>query len=167
MLTSDDAGLVLSQMLARHPELREEAESLAGDVLAVVDLKAVAADVVRVFQRLHFTAIADRTGRQRGGYVHEVDAGWQVLEEALQPWCDDVCRRARGGFGSAAVQQALGVVAGLYRLQTEAHAESLLGWMDAAENAPELAEAVLRVLADAGLTPPEEALADAAPDWYA
>jgi len=58
------------------------------------------------------------------------------------------------------------VVAGLHRLRTEAHAESLLGWMDASENAQDLAAGLVQVLSAAGVVPPMEALADAAPDWY-
>lgn len=166
VLTAAEAQSVLSELLTGHPELWDEAEGLASASLARVDPDAVADDVVRTFQQLHFTAIGDRAGRQRGGYVHETDAGWQLLHEALQPWCDHVRRLAAGGFDGAAQQLALGVVAGLYRLQTDAHPESLLGWMDARENAPELADEVLEVLDVAGVAPSDDALAEAAPDWY-
>jgi hypothetical protein len=56
-----------------------------------------------------------RSGRIRGrGYVHETDAAWEILEEAVEPFLADLRTRAILGLGAAA-DVAAGIVAGLYR----------------------------------------------------
>ena len=56
-----------------------------------------------------------RSGRIRGrGYVHETEAAWEILSEAVEPFLADLRRRASLGL-DAAVAVAAGIVAGLYR----------------------------------------------------
>lgn len=167
LLTAEQARVVLRRPLTPPPALRQEADLIAVDLLEAVDTDSVADAVVGTFQRLPFTAIAQRAGRQPGGYVHETDAGWELLDHTLQPWRDDLARLAGAGLDEAAQRVVLGVVAGLHRLIDEAHPESLLGWMDAGEAAADLADHVLRHAAVAGVVPPAPALCAAAPTWYA
>jgi hypothetical protein len=51
--------------------------------------------LVAAFKATPFTAIASRVGRRDGGYIREMEATSEVLEETLQPFCDDLERRAR------------------------------------------------------------------------
>lgn len=77
-------------------------------------------------------------------------------------------RPAHGrGLDQAAQRLVLGVVTGLRRLATEADPESLLGWMDAAETAADLADGFFHTAAGAGLTLPSATLAAAIPSRYA
>jgi hypothetical protein len=43
-------------------------------------------------------ALGARVGRVRGrGYVHETDAAWELVEEAIEPFRSDIERRAALG----------------------------------------------------------------------
>lgn len=56
-----------------------------------------------------------RSGRIRGrGYVHETEAAWETLGEAVEPFLADLRRRAGLGLDAAA-DVAAGIVAGLYQ----------------------------------------------------
>jgi hypothetical protein len=57
-----------------------------------------------------FTAIASGPGVSPAGAVHETDAGWDLLEQTLQPWRDDLDRLAAARLDRHARQLVLGVI---------------------------------------------------------
>jgi len=65
---------------------------------------------------------AYRPGR---GYVHPAEAADEILDEALQPFRDDLQRRVGLGMRSAAVELAAGVLLGLYNCR-HGNSETLL-----------------------------------------
>lgn len=57
--------------------------------------------------------MAHRAGRTRSGYVAPTEAAWQLLDEAFEPWIEDVERRARLELTDAARELALAILDGL------------------------------------------------------
>ena len=115
--TSQEKATLLKQLLVAHPELVEEAESLAGAVLMSATADAIADDVADRLGSLGFEDLAARAGRIPGrGYVHETDAAWEVLKESIEPFLADMRRRATLGFMDASASIASGTIAGLRRL---------------------------------------------------
>jgi hypothetical protein len=165
-MTEAEHARVLNELCARHPEIRGEAEELARADLAAIAAEEVAGEVAWVLEDLQWEDIAGRLGYQPGrGYVHPNEAAWELLSEALQPFLDDIGRRAGLGLGldQAAVQVALGVVAGLYDCR-DAGDGTVLG--EAGEDAvSDLADEAVRALRRAGLTLPPGALEERCPDW--
>ncbi len=114
-LSGTEHSRILAQLLTSHPELRSEAEDTARRLLDDASVDAIAERVASALEELPLHALAMRSGRIRGlGYVHETDAAWEILEEAVEPFLVDLRRRASLGLG-AAVAVAAGIVAGLYR----------------------------------------------------
>jgi hypothetical protein len=73
--------------------------------------------------------------------VHEADAAWEIVEEAVEPFLADMRRRASLGLAGSAAVVATGVVAGLYRVDPPEEG-SVLAY--AGPDVPgELADAVL------------------------
>lgn len=67
-----------------------------------------------------------RPGHQRGrGYVHPAEAANEILDNALQPFLDDLQRRADLGTGSAALELAAGILLRLYNCR-QGNSETLL-----------------------------------------
>lgn len=136
---------VLAQLLARHPKLREEAEATARRLLGETDVDVIARTVEDAFLDQPFTVIADRAGRQPGrGYVHEADAAWELLEENLEPFLEEIRGRARAGLRAEAVQYADGVLEGLALLSASAPEDCLIGWGTPEEDVDMLSDAVRR-----------------------
>lgn len=53
-------------------------------------------------------------GRTRYGYVEPAVAAWWLLEQAVEPWLEDITRRATLGLSDAARRLGLGVLQDLY-----------------------------------------------------
>ena len=115
-LDTGERSLVLSELLAAHPELVAEAEDLAMRLLTIVSTDAVADDVIAALTSLDMDDLANRAGRHRGGYVEANEAAWALIEEAFEPFLDDVRRLAELGHIDAAIATARGVLAGLDQL---------------------------------------------------
>ncbi len=89
-LTDAEAASVLKLLLIRKPALGAEAESIARDMLAEVNAKALAE---KLFAELTSDTLDDlnaRAGRRSWGYVDPVEAAWELLDERLAPFRDEV-----------------------------------------------------------------------------
>ena len=125
-LTAAEKADLLDQLLDARPELREQTEALAVDRMSADDQDAVALDVESALCGLDIEELNGRAGYHRGvGYVEPSEAADEILDEALQPFLDDLQRRARLGLVSAAAEIAVGILRGLYRCRDGA-SESLL-----------------------------------------
>lgn len=141
-LSAGERSAVLGAVLKAHPELVGEAEAEAHRLLAATTVDGVAAEVSATLGFIPLEELGARAGRVRGrGYVHETDAAWEIVEEAVEPFRADMRRRASLSLVGPASVVATGVVAGLYLVDPPEDG-SVLAY--AGENVPgELADAVL------------------------
>jgi hypothetical protein len=163
-LTLIERGVVLDALLVTHPELSNEAEALASGLLLSSSAEQVAFEVELAVTGIPLEDLAARAGRVPGrGYVHETDAAWGLIEEALAPFMADLGRRIALGFGDAAATVAVGIVAGLYRVREPAPG-SVLAY--AGEDAPSmLAAGVLDSAEVPGLAIDDGVAAMWWPEW--
>ena len=163
-MTPGERGQVLAALVAERPELAVEAERLAAELLSAASIGEVADEVALALLSIPLDALGARAGRTRGrGYVHEVDAAWELVEEAIEPFRSDLERRATLGSVDAAATLAVGTVAGLYRVRSP-KSGTVLAY--AGEDAPiELAGGVLEFAARLGVEVPTGSADDHWPDW--
>ena len=105
---------VLKALLGRHPELRREAETIARDLLAGTDPESIASSVREAVLSPDLSDLGARAGRNIYGYVHETDAAWEILEEAVQPFLDDLRRLVDLNMQDKAVLFCCAIISGLY-----------------------------------------------------
>ncbi|HZN18195.1 MAG TPA: hypothetical protein VFB84_08435 [Micromonosporaceae bacterium] len=161
----EQAG-VLATLLRVHPELAREAEAIAAERLAEEDSDEVAAGVAAELRALHLEQLADRAGPQwDGGYVEPHEAACELLDEAVQPYLDDLSRRMRVGATEAAGQIARGMLAGLYACRDENDNDLVLTHAGMPDAVDYLASTVLAACAKGGVAVPEQWLADNCPAW--
>jgi hypothetical protein len=114
-LSAAEKAAVLDELLAARPDLRKPAEAYAAQVMTGADRSAVADDVENALQGLDIEELNIRAGYRPGrGYVHPAEASDEILDEVLQPFLDDLHRRAGFGMRSAAAELAAGILLGLY-----------------------------------------------------
>lgn len=155
---------MLGALLVAHPELADEAEQAASELLSSTSSDDVAAEVGAALLWIPLDALAARTGRVPGrGYVHETDAAWELVEETIEPFRSDLERRAALGLPDAATLVAVGIVAGLYRAR-EPEMGTVLAY--AGEDTPsELAAGVLDLAAKLKVAIPNDAADTYWPCW--
>jgi hypothetical protein len=93
-LTDSEKAEVLDSLIAQDPALAARAEREGRGVLAAVEIDAVASAVADALLGLDQEELSQHAGRTRHGYVEPTTAAWALLEAALEPWLDDITRRA-------------------------------------------------------------------------
>ena len=162
-LTGPEKGELLDQLLATRPDLRKQAEAYAVQRMSTEDRDAVADDVESALSGLDIEELNGRVGYRSGaGYVHPSEAVDEILDEALQPFLDDLRRRAGLSITPAAVEIAVGILCGLYRCRV-GDSESLLEYSPdyAAERASDVVDQCEKLAIELPLTD----LLELAPDW--
>jgi hypothetical protein len=133
--------------------------------MSVEDRTAVADDVEFALRGLDVEELNGRAGYRPGpGYVHPGEAADEILDEALQPFVDDLQRRGELGMLPAATELAVGILVGLYGCR-DAGPESLLEHSPdyAAERASDVADQCGKL----GIKLPVAELVDLMPVWEA
>jgi hypothetical protein len=155
-LSAAEKAAVLDELLAARPDLRQPAEAYAAQVMTVAD------DVEDALQGLGIEELNTRAGYRPGrGYVHPAEAADEVLDEVLQPFLDDLHRRAGLGMRSAAVELAAGILLGLYHCR-HGNSETLLEYCP--DYAAERASGVVSDCARLGIELPTVELLDLMPE---
>jgi hypothetical protein len=162
-LSAVEKAAVLDELLAARPDLREPAEAYPVQVMTNADRSVVADDVEGALQGLDIEELNTRSGYRPGrGYVHPAEAADEILDEALQPFLDDLQRRADLGIETAAAELAAGILLGLYNCR-HGNSETLLEYSPdyAAERASGVVSNCARLCIE---LPPAEFL-DLMPEW--
>src|ERR1035438_281117 len=89
-LDDAEAASVLRKLLDRHSELRTEAEVIASEMLAGISPFSVADEIEDVLLQFDYDDLNGRAGRHFLGYVEPSEAAGELLEEALEPFINDL-----------------------------------------------------------------------------
>ena len=108
-----EKGAILTALIGVHPALQEHAEAIARYILATVDVAAASDLIVEAILELDTEDLANRAGPRQHGYVEPTDAAWQLLEETIEPWIEDLRRRGRLGFHQAAADLGIALTQAL------------------------------------------------------
>jgi len=159
VLTDREKAELLDALIAQDATLTARAGREARSRLAAVDIGDVAIAVAEELLGLDQEELSRQAGRTRYGYVEPTEAAWSLLEAALQPWREDIARRAGHGFDGAARHIGLGVLEGLRQAgDGGGNDERLLSW--APDFTGDASVTVVRRLAALGI----EIVDPAAPD---
>jgi hypothetical protein len=128
-ITPHEAVAILRVLLERHSELHGEAEEVAKAMVTDVQVEDVAEAVEQAVLGLDLDDLNARAGRHSWGYVEPSEAAWELLEDELNPFLDDMKRHIELGFERAAVTTCQGIVLGLYRGRGKT-TDGVLGWAE-------------------------------------
>ena len=129
VLADREKAELLGALIAQDATLAARAGREARSRLAAVDIADVAIVFAEGLLGLDQEELSRHAGGTRDGYVEPTEAAWSLLEVALEPWREDIARRARRGFDRAARQIGLGVLEGLRQAgDGDGNDERLLSW---------------------------------------
>ena len=89
-ITGSDALSILNALAQQDEKIKTTIEKTAMEILSVVDVDEVAAKVQGELELLQVEDVWARAGAKREGFVEPGDVAWEMFEEALSPFRDDV-----------------------------------------------------------------------------
>lgn len=101
---------------------------MASDLLGEVSFEHVAYELEEAVRALDLDDLNSRAGSHRWGYKDPTEAAWELLEEVVEPFLEDMKRQAELQSPTNALEICKGVVLGLYRVRHEPDGGTLLGW---------------------------------------
>jgi hypothetical protein len=128
-LSADEAAGVLKEMLDRDPGLTQKAYEIAVKVSGDVDADEIMDTVFSTLDWLDMDDLGGRAGKTQYGYVDPTEAAWQIFEEALDPFIDEMKRNLKRGLPAAAKAHCIGIVRGLLKYE-KASSSDFSAWVE-------------------------------------
>ena len=113
-ITGSDALSILNALAQQDEKIKTTIEKTAMEILSVVDVDEVAAKVQGELELLQVEDVWARAGANREGFVEPGDVAWEMFEEALSPFRDDVEKYKKLSMPKEAALYCLGVLKGIY-----------------------------------------------------
>jgi len=114
-ITADDAHYVLGVLIKEDAQLAERVEKIVRSRMSNVDRETVAQDVLSCLDELEAEDIWDRSGNTKGGYVDPSEAAFLVVDDALDPFDDQLRQYMKMSMWNDAKDYCLGFLLGIYR----------------------------------------------------
>ena len=141
MISSDDAFDILRHLAREDQKIAKRIEQIALEYLEDVDIEDIAFEVYYALDHIEVEEVWDRSGNTRDGYVDPTEMAWQIFEDALDPFCEELRKCHRLSMYAEAKKHCLGILEGIYKFEKE----STSGYKDWAVDAPrEFFEQVLK-----------------------
>lgn len=131
-ITGSDALSILKRLAERDNRFAEAICETARELLGDVDSEDVAMAVQMELETLDVEEVWDRSGAKRDGYIEPGDAAWQMFEEALKPFQDEIEKYKSMSMSMQARRCCEGILKGIYMF----HNESATEYKDWAVDAP-------------------------------
>jgi hypothetical protein len=122
-LKPEEAADVLRRLIENEPRLKERAERLGQELLEKVSCEDVAAEVEAALGGIDADDVSSRAGGHSWGYVEPGEAAMELVEEAVEPFREDMKRRLGRGQERQALEICKGIILGLYRVEQEGESE--------------------------------------------
>jgi hypothetical protein len=126
-LDPHELAKVLHQILIRHRDLRDEANSIATDLLNDISVEAVSEEVTDLILGVGLEVLGNRAGKRPWGYVEPGEAAWEVLEESIEGIEKEMEKRMQAGLERSAEKLCQGIVIGLHNAMA-ANCDGALAW---------------------------------------
>jgi len=118
-ITGSDALSILNALAQQDEKIKTTIEKTAMEILSVVDVDEIAAKVQGELELLQVEDVWARAGANREGYVEPGDVAWEMFEEALSPFRDDVEKYKKLSMPKEAALYCLGILKGIYEFDKD------------------------------------------------
>ena len=131
-LNPDDAYRVLLTLLKENPHLEETIYQITTQILYDTESDEIMDDVYNALDSLDVDDLYQRSGKTRYGYVEPGEEAWVMLEEALEPFIDEMEKYRKRGMPDMAKRYCIGIIKGLQNFKDD----SVSDLLDYAEDMP-------------------------------
>jgi hypothetical protein len=121
-ITPDEALEILRQLAKTDNDLKAKVIKLAEDLFRDVDIDQTCEDVFYALDEIDVHELWDRAGPKRDGYTSPGDMSFEMFEETLEPFLQEMKRSVDLKMLREATVQCMGILKGIYKY--EEHSES-------------------------------------------
>ncbi len=155
IITPDDAFEILHTLAKEDANIAKRIEQLAMEYLSDVQVDEVAGNVYSALDALEVEDLWDSSGSTWDGYVDPAERSWEMVEEALEPFWDELEKYQKLSLTTEAKFHCMGILQGIHQFEKESNSEfkdwavdapgeyfgtTLEKWRDGCESQEELTE---------------------------
>jgi hypothetical protein len=118
-LSADEASQVLKTLLDNNPDLTKTIYDISIRVAGDVDADEIMDEVYYALDSLDVDDLSSRSGRTRHGYVEPCDAAWEMFEEAMTPFVNEMKKNQQRSLPALAKTYCIGIIKGLLMYEQE------------------------------------------------
>ena len=122
-LNAEEASQVLKILLKDNPDLIKKVYDIAMIVTGDVDVDEIMDEVFYELDALDVDDLYSRSGKTRYGYVEPHDESWEMFEEALQPFIDEMKKNQQRALPVLAKTYCIGIIKGLMMYEKESSSD--------------------------------------------
>ena len=112
-ITGSDALSILHVLAERDEQIKTLIEKTALEILGTVDVDEIASAVQMELEFLQVEDVWDRAGATRDGYLDPGDVAWEMFEEALRPFREEVEKYKKLSMLKEAASYCQGILKGI------------------------------------------------------
>ena len=122
-ITADDGLIILKKLAREDASLLKRIENAAMEYFKEVIIEDVADEVFWDLDSLEVEEIWDSSGATRYGYVDPVDKAWEMFENAIEPYLDELKKCQDLKLSKEAKKHCMGILKGIYQFEKESESE--------------------------------------------
>jgi hypothetical protein len=131
---------ILKSLSKSDSNIKNQINELFVDQIEEVDRESIAADLLSDLDFIDIEDVWDTSGVARNGCTDPVDAAWEVMEEAVEPYIKEMERYHSLKMFSEEMHYCMGLISALHEFENESDSE----FKDQAPDAPlSIAEDIL------------------------
>ncbi len=116
---------ILSALIPQYPEIAARAEELAEEILLDVDTEDIAGSLADELDGPDIEEVWDSSGRTRDGYVDPSERAYEMLEEIIDPYIDEMMDYLKRDMKDQSRDYCAAILLGIHKFETE-YSSSLL-----------------------------------------
>ena len=122
-ISASEAQSILKQIAGEDEGLRKRIIELAEDLLRDVDVEEVCGDVYYKLDGIDVHELWDRAGAKTDGYTSPEDMAFEMVEEALEPFLQEMRRLFDLEMRHEAKLYCMGILKGIYQYEKDSGSE--------------------------------------------
>ncbi|MCL4378259.1 MAG: hypothetical protein M1409_07770 [Actinobacteria bacterium] len=132
-INTDDGLFILKRLAEEDVSLLKKIEHAASEYFKEVIVEDIADEVFWELDSLEVEDVWDQSGSTSFGYVDPGEKAWEMFEDAIEPYLDELIKRQDLEMDEEAKKYCMGILKGIYKFEKESENE----FKDWAVDAPE------------------------------